>query len=406
MDMNGGRDRFVEHKGVVKGHVLEEETFLRLTLSKPLDPDAPWKKISVRPVLAGGRRQMQFSYFDGTKDVARNCDGDEAERRLDEALDMPFGQIQVQATSGDLTVLVSAKGCAHITKSKPSRHEEAPVLSHDRDKHLPLPASGGDPLLRALGILAKRGKQVRSAMRGKFHQINEFLRVIDQVIEPEAGAEPLRIVDCGCGSAYLTFAAYHYLTHRRNIPARVTGVDANEELIAKCVKLRDSLKWDGIEFRVSTIAEFEPDVPPDVVLSLHACDTATDEAIARGIGWESGVILAAPCCQHELHPQLKAPALRALLRHGILRERLADLVTDTFRALALRIMGYRTRVLEFVPPESTSKNLMIRAERGLEPGDPAFVEEYAALKEFWNVTPAIEGLLGGGFERRLRPPAG
>ena len=394
-----------DYRAVVKGEVAEEETFLRLTLSKPVDSDAPWKKISVRPVLVGGRRGMQFSYFDGTKDITKNVSGADVESKLDEALAAPFGQVNVQSTSGDMQVMIGRKGDVHITKSKPSRHEETPVLAHDRKKRHLLPASGGDPLLRALGILAKRGKQVRSAMRGKFYQINEFLRIIDQVLGPGERIEPVRIVDCGCGSAYLTFAAYHYLNHKRETPARVVGVDTSEELVAKCVKLGESLGWEGIEFRVSSIADFEPGRAPDMVLSLHACDTATDEAIAQGIRWKSPIILAAPCCQHELHHQLAAPPLRGALRHGILRERMADIITDTFRALALRIMGYRTSVIEFVSPEATSKNVLIRAESGLEPGDAAFVEEYKELKAFWGVTPAIEGMLGEELRRILGPTA-
>jgi len=390
-----------DYRAAVKGAVLEEETFLRLTLSKKLRDDGlPWVRISIRPVLVRGRREMQFSYFDPKKHVTKNHSGEEAEKRLDEALAMPFGQIHVQSTSGDLQVIVSRKGETHITKSKPSRHEEEPVLAHNRVKQYPLPSSKKDPFLRAIRILNKSGK-VRAAMRGKFLQINEFLRIIDQLLGPDKGAEAIRIADCGCGRAYLTFAAYHYLNHVREVPATAVGVDADRELIDQCVALRDSLGWNGIEFHVSSIAEFEPAERPDIVLSLHACDTATDEAIAQGIRWKSRAILAAPCCQHELHHQLKAESFRPVLRHGILRERLADIVTDAFRALILRIMGYRTSVVEFVSPDSTSKNLMIRAERGPRPGHAGAVREYQDLKDFWNVTPAIEGMLGEDLQRLL-----
>jgi len=171
--------------------------------------------------------------------------------------------------------------------------------------------------------------------------------------------------------------------------------------VGKCAELRDSLGWPGLEFRTSSIAEFTPREPPDVVLSLHACDTATDEAIAQGIIWGSRVILAAPCCQHELHSQLRAPLFRPVLRHGILRERLADILTDTFRALALRIMGYRTSVIQFVSPEHTSKNLMIRAVKGLKAGHAPSVREYTSLKEYWGVEPSIERLLAGTIRQFL-----
>jgi len=384
----------------VRAAVLEEETFLRLTLSKPLDKDAtPWVRISVRPVRVRGERRLQFVYFDGKKEVSNNAADDEAGQALDEALALPFGQLHVQSTSGDLQMLVSRKGRAHLTKSRPTRHEDEPVLSHDRRKEQPLRPSGRDPFLQATRILNKSGK-VRAGMRPKFNQINEFLRILDPLL-PETQAAPLRLVDCGCGSALLTFAAYHYLNHTRKIEAAITGIDTNAELIAKCTTLRDSLGWEGITFGVSDIASYVPAEPPDVVLSLHACDTATDEAIAQGIRWGSRVILAAPCCQHELHRELESGPLRAVLRHGILRERLADLTTDAFRALVLRIVGYRTSVIEFVSPEATSKNLMIRAELGAKPGDPAAVAEYRELKAFWNVTPAIEGMLGDTLQALL-----
>ncbi len=389
------------YKETVCRAALDEATFLHLTLSKPLAKDAAWRRISVRPVQIRGERQLQFSYFDGKKDIAKNLAGAEAERALAEALEMPFGQIHLQSTSGDLQVLVSRKGSVHVAKSAPTRDGEAPALEHDRVKQQPLRAGGRDVFLKAARILNKSGK-VRAGMRPKLNQINEFLRILDVVLpKPTTPERPLRIVDCGCGSALLTFAAYHYLNHKRKAPANVVGIDTNEELIAKCAALRDSLGWDGIEFLASSIAAYQPPEPPDIVLSLHACDTATDEAIAQGVRWGSRIILAAPCCQHELHDQLGGGPLRGVLGEGILRERLADIITDTFRALALRIMGYRTSVIEFVSPEATSKNLMIRAEAGAGTGDPAAVAEYNELKAFWNVTPAIERMLGRSFQSQI-----
>jgi SAM-dependent methyltransferase len=388
-----------DYRQVVRGEVFAEDSFLHLTLSKPLG-EAPWQRVSVRPVEVQGERVLQFSYFDGVRDVVKNHTGDDALARLDEALCLPFGQLLVQATSGDLQILVNRKGNATIKRMAPTRREEAPVLSHDRNKQHPLPANGRDPLLKELRIINKSGK-VAAAMRGKFTQINEFLRVIDQVLG-ESPKPPVRIIDCGCGSAYLTFAAHRYLNEVRGVPAQVVGVDTNAELVAKCEQLAARLHYQNIAFRTSSIADYTPDERPDLVLSLHACDTATDEAIAQGVRWQAAAILAAPCCQHELHGQLDNQALRALLRQGILRERMADLVTDGFRALALRIMGYRTTVAEFVSPESTSKNLMIRAEWGLAPGQPGPVAEYLDLKTFWNVTPAIERLLGNKFQALLR----
>jgi len=382
--------------------VLAEDSFLRLTLSdKPSETPTPWTKITARPVLVKGRRQIQFAYFSATQSVTKNYAGPELTGRLAEALAILFRQIHVQTTSGDIHVRITRKGKALLTKGKPSRPADELVGPHNRPKHYPLTADGPDEFLQAIGVMTDRGK-VRPTMQGKFRQISEFLKLVGQMIPPDdTRPDGVDIVDCGCGAAYLTFAAYHYLNHVQGIEARVVGVDSNQEIIGKCCKLRDSLRWDGLDFSVSTIAEFTPEAPPDVVLSLHACDTATDEAIARAVVWQSRVILAAPCCQHELHSKLDAPLFRPVLRHGILKQRTADILTDAFRALVLRITGYRTDVVEFVSPEHTSKNLMIRAKRGVRPGDEAIVRQYVDLKSFWQVEPCIEGLLGETIGRFL-----
>jgi len=384
-----------DHFPTVRDAALDEQTFLRLTASGKLrGADAPWIKVVVRPVLVQGRRRLQFSYFDRKQDITKNFTRAEAEAKLDHLLALPFRQFHLQSTTGDLYLRLTKQGKAALTRAKPSLPERPAHLAHDRIKHYPIPADAGDTFLQGLGIVGPSGR-VRAAMQGKFRQINEFLRLMGRVLPAEGpAASPIEIVDCGCGNAYLTFAAYHYLNHLRQLPARVVGIDANEEIIRSCTALQHSLGWEGIEFHSAKIADFAPATPPDIVLSLHACDTATDEAIAQGILWGSHAILAAPCCQHELHDKLRAPLLQPLLRHGILKQRTADIITDAFRALILRIMGYRTDVVQFVDPEHTAKNLLIRAQRGLKPGDPRFVKEYQDLKQFWGVQPLLETMLG------------
>ena len=381
-----------DYKTIVKTAVLDECAFLRLSLSGALQGTSPWIKVVVRPVEIKGRRKMQFSYFDPKKDITKNYSGDEVLSRLDEVLAIPFTRIHLHSTAGDINIKITKKGTPVITRAKPSL--KMPDLTHDHVKDQPLPAN--DPFLQSIGVANERG-EIRPGMQAKFRQVNQFLRIIQQTvskIEP-----PIRIVDCGCGSAYLTFAAYHYLKDVLGLQVEALGIDVSGELIGKCSALRDSLGWPGIGFEVSRIADFEPETPPSVVLSLHACDTATDEAIAKGILWGSDVILAAPCCQHELHDQLHLPEFRPVLRHGILKERLADILTDAFRASVLRIMGYRTSVIEFVSPDATSKNLMIRAEKGVKPGGAAHIAEYKRLKKILNLSPCIEHLVGGSFEQ-------
>ncbi len=383
-----------DSNALVRDAVANQETFLRLTLSGELrGAEVPWVKVTVRPVLVRGRRQLQFSFFDGKKDISKNYADEEALAKLEETLVMPFSRVHVQATDGDLHVRITKKGKALVGRGRPSRPEHEPLLAHDREKSRPMPAAEAADFLHAIGLADASGR-LRPSMSGKFHQINEFLQLMAQALGlEESPPEAIEIIDCGCGNAYLTFAAYHYL-RTRGIAVRVTGVDSNEEIIARCLELRDSLGWPDLEFHCARIADYAPTRPPGLVLSLHACDTATDEAIAQGVRWGSQVILAAPCCQHELHTQLRAEVMRPMLRHGILKERTADLLTDAFRALLLRILGYRTDVVQFVSPEHTTKNLMIRAVKGLPMREQAFLREYQELKQFWGVQPHLETLFG------------
>jgi len=394
-----------DYRTALREAVLCEQTFLRLIASGRLrGSDSPWRKIVVRPVQVKGERRIQFSYFDGKKDTTRNFTGTDLSRKLDEVLSMPFRNFHVQATSGDLHVRLTRKGKALISRGKPSRPEEKPSLRHDREKRYPLAAGAPDDFLQAVGIVDQRGR-IRPAMQGKFRQISEFLRLLEQALQPEELPEGrITIVDCGCGRAYLTFAAYHYLRHVLGLYPHIVGIDEDREIVEKCERLRASLGWDELEFRVSKIAGHVPGTRPDVVLSLHACDTATDEAIAQGIRWQSRVILAAPCCQHELRAQLRSSLFGPVLRHGILKQRTADILTDAFRALVLRITGYRADVVEFVDPDHTAKNLMIRAVKALKPGAPSFVQEYQDLKRFWQVEPCLERLAGETLRRWLDAP--
>ena len=423
-----------DYKATVRSAVLGEGAFLRLTFTgaargeKAGAGDTPaWERVSLRPVEAGRRRQVQFAYTAGKKHITKNFAGEELARRLEELLAAPFRHVEMQSGAGDLHVRLTAKGKALVSAGKASRPEEAPVLEHDHRKAYLLPADASDAFLRGAGFVGPSG-QVKAAMAGKFRQVNEFLRAIEPIAMGLAlgtrgqdardtrgrdardtqgrdalATQGLYLVDCGCGNAYLTFAAFHYLKHVRGVEVAAVGVDRSADLIRNCLNLRDRLGWGELDFQVAAIADFRPSRPPDMVVSLHACDTATDEAIAQGVRWGSRAILAAPCCQHELHHMVRQPIFQAMLRHGLLRERLADLLTDSLRAAALRVAGYSARVFEFVSPEHTSKNLLIVAEKVPRPAADlaAAAREYLELKRFWNVTPFIEKALGPVFQQAL-----
>jgi hypothetical protein len=283
---------------------------------------------------------------------------------------------------------------------------QAEAEPHNRVKDVPLPEGRADRLLEVMGIATPDGR-VRPTRRAKFTQINEFLKQLRHVLD-DAGLRSLgreiEILDCGCGSSYLTLAAHHYLNDVLGLPARVLGVDVNEEVIQKSLDRADQLGASGLLFECRRIGTV--DVKADVVFALHACDTATDDAIAQAVRSEARLLLSVPCCHHDLNkvilPEAAGGVLRPVLRHGILLQRTADLVTDAFRALALRIMGYHTDVVEFVATEHTPRNLMIRAVRGAPRGEPAHVAEYVEMKRFWGVTPYIEKVLGEPFQQMVK----
>jgi len=399
------------------GPDLDRDALGRLVTDTVLGPDfrratfggvarsgpAPWRRVVVRPIELRGEPHLQFSYFEGRKDIARNHRPGDARPALVELIGFRFSGIHLSTTTEEIDLRITKKGKVLIGRRKVA---ETPLLeAHNRAKNLPLPEGSADRLLEVMGIMTPNGR-VRPSMRGKYSQINEFLKHLVHVMD-EAGlrsiGRELEILDCGCGASYLTLAVHHYLNDVLGLPARIIGVDVNEEVIRKSLERSEKLGAEGIAFACSRIRGIH--ARPDIVLALHACDTATDEAIAQAIRSEAKLLLCVPCCHHALNAAIRAagPAevLRPLLRHGILRERAADLVTDAFRALALRIMGYRTDVVEFVSTEHTARNLMIRAVRGLPVGGPEFVREYLEMKSFWGATPFIEGALGERFQEAL-----
>jgi SAM-dependent methyltransferase len=393
-----------QYKEQVKRLVLDDPAFVRLTMKgKVRAHDFPWRQVIVRPVLIRNERHLQFSYFSDRQDITKNYAGPEASQKLDDALAMPFSTISMQSTTEDIVIQITKKGKAILHRNQAVATKRELDLAHDLSKRLPLPVGKPDAFLQAIGIMDEQGK-VRPSMQDKFSQVNEFLKLLDHTHELEHlqrdSSHPVNILDCGCGSAYLSLATYHYLNNIRGIPARLMGIDINGVLVDKDNVLSEQLSFKDACFERSAIIDYEPDVPPDIVLALHACDTATDEAIAQGIRWKARLIMCAPCCHHDLNAQLQArEPFGPVLRHGILKQRMAEILTDALRALVLRIMGYRTDVVEFVSPEHTDKNLLIRAVRveSRKRDEMQLVQEYLELKEFWGVTPYIEKLLGEQF---------
>lgn len=382
-----------DHKAAIR-NAISEDGFLRLIFSGTVRTGiSPYIKAVVRPIQVKQQKRIQFTYFDAKQDNTKNYSPQESIEKLNELLDLGFGNIHLQTATYDLHVRITKKMKVLMKKGAPSRKEQTPDLQHNRVKRHPISADTPDSFLQGIGIMDHQGT-VKPTRQDKFRQINEFLKQLQQTISlTDYKDKTLHIIDCGCGNAYLTFAAYHYLKHIHKINTQLTGIDNNPQVIENCNKLRNDLGWQGLNFVVTPIANYEPPTPPDLVLSLHACDIATDDALAQGVRWGSSTILAAPCCQHELRSQIESPTFSPVLQHGILKQRTAEILTDACRAQILRILAYHTDVVEFIDSKHTPKNLLIRAKKATPSNTQKHVEEYLTLRNQWHIEPSLEKFL-------------
>jgi SAM-dependent methyltransferase len=277
-----------------------------------------------------------------------------------------------------------------VLRRPPSR----PVArrGHDRRKQYLLDEGTLVPFLVELGVMTPEGG-VRKSRYDKFRQVNRFLELVDDVVPSLRSEGTLRVVDFGCGKSYLTFAIHHLLTELRGRRVEIVGLDLKEDVIATCSSFAERSRAAGLHFERGDIASYDAGDDVDLVVSLHACDTATDEALAQAVRWHADAILAAPCCQKEAYRQLESRLLAPLLRHGLAKERFASLVTDTLRAQLLELAGYRTQLVEFVPLEHTAKNVLIRAVKGAR-ASADVRRAYEDLRDSLGLDPALERLLG------------
>ena len=342
-------------------------------------------RAELRPVALKAGPKLQIVTDDGARPTTRNVEpGVEAAAAIDELLAEPFGNWHVETAASTVQVRITKKGDAQVHRAAAAPDQDAAgPLAHDRAKQWLL--DPGDPLFRVIGGNA-----------AKRRQIDAFLRALAATL-PEELPTPLRVVDLGCGNAYLTFAAYRYLAGR-GVSVQVVGVDVREDQRVRNTAVAAELGCsEDVTFVAGTIEDAVLPFEPDLVLALHACDTATDQALARAVGWSASWILAAPCCHHDIAAQLKGRATPApfgeLTRHAIMRERFADVLTDTLRASLLRLNGYKVDVVEFIDSAHTPRNLMLRARHTDAPPTTAQRTEYDALITEWGVTPALSTML-------------
>ena len=359
-------------------------------------------RISIRPVMIGAEMKYQAEMSDETGVQVKNFDRAGIADGLEKVIAQKGARdLHVMCANGDLHVRVTRKGRVTATRSA-ELSRKAEVMPHDRVKKTPLTSFDSAALLSATGIADAEGR-VRASMRGKYDQVTEFLKVVGETLAGADASQPFAVVDCGCGKAYLTFALYFYLTRALGFfDVRVTGVDRRADVVGSARQTAERLDVaDKVVFVERDLASFDAE-RADMVVSLHACDTATDEALAKGAEWKAKYILSAPCCQHELQKALDSKgAFAGLLRQSILRGRLCDILTDSFRAMIMRILGFKTQVVECVSSEATARNILIRCEYCVKPGQAGPVGEYLELRDYWKVVPWLEGRLSKMLGRYL-----
>lgn len=374
------------------------ESLERVLMSNPAD-SSKISRSRIRPLLMKGRLVFQAEEQAGKQAFHRNLDKDEAADYVTGLLEGSFRQAEITSGLGKALILVSKKGKVTVkvkrypesVRIQPAGEPGSPgSLSHNRKKHYILEEGIPVPFLVDLGVMTKEGRVVNSRY-DKYRQINRFLEFIEDILPNLDQGRESAIIDFGYGKSYLTFAMYYYLKELKGYPVRIIGLDLKEDVIEHCSRLGRQYGYDGLSFCHGDIASFEGVEKVDMVVTLHACDLATDYALEKAVNWGARVILSVPCCQHELNGQMENSLLRPVLQYGLIKERMAALYTDAIRAQVLEYRGYRTQILEFIDMEHTPKNILIRAVRqGRKRDNGLRIRE---LAEFLHVRPTVVELL-------------
>jgi hypothetical protein len=377
---------------------LKDESFVKVTLGKPATALTDVKKVVVSPVLLSERPTMRVVYSRATNDITKTMTSREAMSEASDGIGRTFLSATLFTTEADHALIYNKRGEPRLVKSKPTQIAQS-SLAHDRQKSYAVDASR--PYLKQLGVTLDEGR-VKPSMYSKFRQICRFVEIIEGLLRssPLQKQVAFRAIDIGSGKGYLTFALQDYLVNHLKKRCYFTGIEVRSDLVARCNDLAHGLAqfdagYSDLKF-AATAAAHLPIEPLDILIALHACDTATDDAIAHGILANAALIVTAPCCQHELAPQLERPieSLAGLMKFGLFKQRQADLVTDAARCLLMEASGYKVKVIEFVSTEHTAKNILIAGVRSKD------VDRAAARRQYDNLK-AVAGFATMRLETRL-----
>lgn len=365
------------------------QSLVQIIISNPRNREVAGK-IHLRPVLVKEELVFQASEYKEKKVYHKNLVREDAIQQVLRWME-EYRQLEVVSQLGQATVLISKKGKITVKEKKAPACVKQIDLSHNRKKKYILDPEKKVEFLVDLGVQTKEGKIVH-AKYDKFRQINRFLEFIEDILPELPKDREVTILDFGCGKSYLTFAMYHYLKELKGYPVRIIGLDLKADVIEHCNELAEKYGYEGLKFFVGDIAQYEGVDAVDMVVTLHACDTATDYALDKAIKWGAKVILSVPGCQHELNKQISNELLQPVLKYGLIKERMAALLTDALRAEILESKGYQVQILEFIDMEHTPKNILIR---GVKKGSEKDGTDYRKVMEFFGVSPTLETLQNG-----------
>ena len=368
---------------IIKDLAAKNE-IIEIILSGKEEKNIEYNKINIKPFLKENEIIYQLAYVYDKKTIHENLSVLEFLEKISDVFE-GFKQMVIFSLENDYQILKNKKG-TKIIKNKPSKKQGE--LVHNRKKNYIIPEDEPCKFLEILGVMNENGRVYKDKF-DKFRQINKYLEFIRD-LEPELKKkDSIRIVDFGSGKAYLTFALYYYVTELMGLKAEITGVDLKKDVVEFCNETSKKMGYENLKFLWGDIKTFTQFQGIDMIVTLHACDIATDMAIAQGIKWKSRIIVVVPCCQHEIFTQIKNDSMSPLLKHGILKERISSLVTDAARGNLLEVVGYNVQFVEFIDMEHTPKNIMIRAVYKGEKNEKALLE-YKKYKEFWNINPYLE----------------
>lgn len=368
--------------------LIYEERIEKIVMASPFFKNGI-KKIEIKPFKSKEQILYQISFVENKKAIHQNFSKEEIILELKKYLEQ-FKQINIFSDIEEFQILRNSNGNEKIIK-KEKEKKEIIIREHNKKKEYVIEEGEKCDFLIHLGVMDKNGK-VFQKKYDKFRQINRYLEFISDIVKEFPTDRKLKIVDFGSGKAYLTFALYYYLVKKLKMDIEIYGVDIKEDVIEFCNKTSEELNYEGLKFVYGDIKSFDILKNADFVVTLHACDTATDDAIIQALKWNAKVIMCVPCCQHELFGKIQNNVMTPILKHGIVKEKLSSIITDSLRGNILEIMGYSVQLLEFIDMEHTPKNILIRAVKKKDRNSNA-IAEYLEFKNFWKIEPYIEKAL-------------